>query len=219
MKLRVLVACEESQTVTKEFRRLGHEAWSCDLMPCSGGHPEWHIRDDVRNVLYDKWDIILAFPPCTYLTVAGNAYFNEKKYGEKAVFRKKLRQEAIDFFMAFVKAPCAHIAIENPVGIMSTVWRKPDQIIQPYQFGDPYEKRTCLWLIGLPPLLPVEIVSVPPRRVFKSGKTMASWYADAWNLSPQERFIFRSKTFPGVAKAMAEQWSGYVIKCKYKSTY
>ena len=204
--MKILVACEESQAVTIELRKLGHEAYSCDILPCSGGHPEWHLQQDVIPLLNGKWDMVLAFPPCTYLTVTGNRWFNVEKYGEKAIKRMRDREEAIKFFMMFANANCEKIAIENPVGIMSTVWRKPDQIIQPYEFGDPYEKRTCLWLKGLPKLEPTNIVEPPPRKQFKSGKTMATWYADAINLPKEERARLRSKTFPGIAKAMAEQW-------------
>jgi site-specific DNA-cytosine methylase len=205
--MKILLACEESQAVTKEFRKLGHEAFSCDILDESGGHPEWHIKGDVKEVLKEKWDMIIAFPPCTYLTVTGNRWFNIEKYGEKAIQRHKDRQEAIDFFMMFANADCDKIVIENPVGVMSSHFRKPDQIINPYQFGDAYEKKTCLWIKGLPKLKPTNIVEPPPRTKFKSGKTMASWYADAFKLPKEERACLRSKTFPGIAKAMAEQWS------------
>lgn len=206
--MKILVACEESQAVTKELRKLGHEAYSCDISECSGGHPEWHLQQDVIPLLKEKWDMILAFPPCTYLTVTGNRWFNEEKYGDKATQRKQDRQEAISFFMKFVNADCEQIAIENPIGIMSTYYRKPDQIIQPYMFGDPFEKRTCLWLKNLPSLKPDNIVDIPERIKFSSGRTMASWYADAWHLPTKERSEIRSKTFPGIARAMAEQWAG-----------
>ena len=204
--MRVLVACEESQAVTIELRKLGHEAYSCDIIPCSGGRPEWHLQQDVMPLLKEKWDMIIAFPPCTYLTVTGNRWFNIERYGEKAVQRHKDREEAIKFFMAFANADCPRIAIENPVGIMSSTWRKPNQIINPYEFGDPFEKKTCLWLKGLPELKPTNIVDAPPRKHFDSGKTMPAWYAEAWHLPKEERAKLRSKTFPGIAKAMAEQW-------------
>jgi hypothetical protein len=204
--MRVLVACEESQAVTKEFRRLGHEAYSCDIIQCSGGHPEWHLQQDVTPLLKEKWDMIIAFPPCTFLTVTGNRWFNEEKYGEKAIKRKADREEAVKFFMMLANANCEKIAIENPVGIMSTTWRKPDQIIQPYMFGDSFEKKTCLWLKGLPPLVPTNVVEPPARVQFDSGKSMPGWYAEAWSLPKEERAKLRSKTFPGIAKAMAEQW-------------
>ena len=204
--MKVLVACEESQAVCKEFRKLGHEAYSCDIVPCSGGHPEWHLQQDVLPLLKEKWDMIIAFPPCTYLTVTGNRWFNIDRYGEKAIQRHKDRKEAIDFFMAFANADCERIAIENPVGIMSSEWRKPNQIINPWQFGDAFEKKTCLWLKGLPELTPTNIVETPPRKKFDSGKSMPSWYAEAWHLPKEERAKLRSKTFPGIARAMAEQW-------------
>lgn len=220
--MKVLVACEESQAVCKEFRALGHEAFSCDIEPCSGGHSEWHIMKDVLPLLNGryifktmdgiehsidgKWDLIIAFPPCTYLTVTGNRWFNIDRYGEKAIQRHKDRKEAIDFFMAFANADCERIAIENPVGIMSSEWRKPSQIINPWQFGDAFEKKTCLWLKGLPELKPTNIVEIPPRKKFDSGKSMPSWYAELWHLPKEERAKLRSKTFPGIAKAMAEQW-------------
>ena len=225
--MKVLVACEESQRVCTEFRKLGHEAYSCDIEPCSGGHPEWHIKSDVirfingycifttmdgkNHYINDKWDMIIAFPPCTYLTVTGNRWFNIERYGEKAIQRHKDREDAIDFFMAFANADCEKIAIENPVGVMSSEWRKPNQIINPWQFGDAFEKKTCLWLKGLPELTPTNIVEIPPRKKFDSGKTMPSWYAEAWHLPKEERAKLRSKTFPGIAKAMAEQWGGEVI--------
>ena len=221
--MKVLVACEESQAVTKQLRRLGHEAFSCDIEKCSGGHPEWHIMCDVipllngdcafntmdgeNHYISGRWDMIIAFPPCTYLTVTGNRWFNIDRYGEKAIQRHKDRKEAIDFFMAFANADCERIAIENPVGIMSSEWRKPNQIINPWQFGDAFEKKTCLWLKGLPELTPTNIVEIPPREKFESGKSMPSWYAEAWHLPKEERAKLRSKTFPGIAKAMAEQWA------------
>lgn len=207
--MKILLACEESQAVTIEMRRLGHEAYSCDILPCSGGHPEWHIQGDVKDVLKRHWDMIIAFPPCTYLTVTGNRWFNVDKYGEKAVQRYKDRDDAVEFFKLFANHPCEKIAIENPVGVMSTEFRKPDQIIQPYQFGDPFEKKTCLWLKGLDKLQPTNIVSPPERTKFKSGKTMPSWYADAIKLPKEERSKVRSKTFPGIAKAMASQWGNH----------
>ena len=142
-KMKILVACEESQAVTKELRKLGHEAYSCDILPCSGGHPEWHLMQDVTKLLKQKWDMIIAFPPCTYLTVTGNRWFNIERYGEKAIKRHADRKNAIDFFMMFANADCEKIAIENPVGVMSSEWRKPNQIINPYEFGDAFEKKTC----------------------------------------------------------------------------
>ena len=197
--MRILVACEESQAVTKEFRRLGHEAYSCDIEPCSGGHPEWHFQQDVVPLLKEKWDMVIAFPPCTHLAVSGAAWFEKK--------RKDGRQkQGIDFFMLFANSFCERVAIENPVGIMSTVWRKPNQIIQPYEYGDPYKKKTCLWLKGLPLLRPTNITDPGEKVTYESGKSMPKWYADAFSLPPKERAKIRSKPFPGIAKAMAEQW-------------
>ena len=222
--MKILVACEESQAVTTELRKSGHEACSCDIIECSGGHPEWHIMQDVlpllngccsfqttdgtEHTIASKWDMIIAFPPCTYLTVTGNRWFNVERYGEKAIQRQKDREDAVKFFMAFANADCERIAIENPVGVMSTTWRKPNQIINPYEFGDPFEKKTCLWLKGIPNLQPANIVEVPPRKYFDSGKSMPAWYAEVWHLPKEERAKLRSKTFPGIAKAMAEQWGG-----------
>lgn len=221
--MKILVACEESQAVTIELRNLGHEAYSCDIIECSGGHPEWHIMQDVLSLLNgfcdvttmdchihyidDRWDMIIAFPPCTYLTVTGNRWFNIEKYGEKAIQRYKDREFGKFLFMSIANADCDKIAIENPVGIMSTEWRKPNQIIQPWQFGDSFEKTTCLWLKGLNNLISTNIVEIPPRKQFDSGKSMPSWYAEAWHLPKDERAKLRSKTFPGIAKAMAEQWT------------
>jgi hypothetical protein len=176
--LKILVACEESQAVTKEFRGLGHEAFSCDLLPCSGGHPEWHYQTDVLELLKRDWDLIISFPPCTYLTVTGNRWFNVERYGLSAIQRLKDKDFAVEFFMLFANANCPHIAIENPVGVMSSIWRKPDQIINPWQFGDPFEKKTCLWLKNLPALRPTEVVAPPPRTAYASGKTMAQQWSD-----------------------------------------
>lgn len=201
--MRILVACEESQAVTIEFRKLGFEAYSCDLLPCSGGHPEWHLQQDVTELLKEKWDAIIAFPTCTFLTVTGNRWFNVERYGDKALKRIEDRKDAINFFMMFANAECDFIAIENPVGIMSSEWRKPNQIINPYQFGDPFEKKTCLWLKGFENLQPTNIVKPAERTFFESGKSMPTWYAEAWKLPKEERSTVRSKTFPGIAKAMA----------------
>lgn len=213
----VLIACEESQAVTIEMRKLGIEAFSCDILPCSGGHPEWHFQKDVIPLLEKEWDMIIAFPPCTHLAVSGARWFEQKRKDGR-------QQQGIDFFMKFANAPCEKIAIENPVGIMSSVWRKPDQCIQPYQFGDSFSKKTCLWLKGLPPLKPTELVDKGEQYEYASGRKMPKWYADAFKLPPQERAIARSKTFPGIAKAMAEQWgklilyenteNGGYVKCK-----
>lgn len=204
--MKVLIACEESQRVCTAFREKGHEAYSCDILEPSGGHPEWHITGDVIPILNDGWDLIVAHPPCTFLTVTGNRWFNVEKYGEVAKERILKRAEAIDFFMKIAIADCEHIAIENPIGVISSIWRKPDQIIHPYMFGDPERKSTCLWLKGLPKLKPTNIVE-PQIIKYKNGKgTDSPWHMATMSLPPKERQIARSKTFPGIAKAMAEQW-------------
>ena len=205
--MKILVACEESQAVTKELRKLGHEAYSCDLLPCSGGHPEWHLQQDVIPLLKEKWDMIIAFPPCTHLAVSGARHFEQKRKDGR-------QQQGIDFFMKFVNADCPRIAIENPIGIMSSIYRKPDQIIQPWMFGDKFTKSTCLWLKGLPKLEPTNIVEKGEFIEWickKTGKKkrQAKWFFEALKNAKnnEERSIIRSKTFPGIAKAMAEQWT------------
>lgn len=220
--MKILVACEESQVVTRELRGLGHEAYSCDIIQHSGEHDEWHIKQDVlpllngycnfktvdgtQHEINQKWDMIIAFPPCTDLCVSGARHFEKKR-------ADGTQQKAIDFFMKFVNADCDKIAIENPIGIMSTEYRKPNQIIQPWQFGNKFTKSTCLWLKGLPNLEPTEIVDKGEFIEFisKKGvkKRQAKWYYEALKNSktPQERAKIRSKTFPGIAKAMAEQWA------------
>jgi len=191
IKNKVLIACEESQAVTIEMRKIGVEAFSCDLEPCSGSHPEWHIQSDVLPLLKQYWDMIIAFPPCTHLAVSGARWFKEKRKDGR-------QQRGIDFFMQFANAKCKRIAIENPVGIMSTVWRKPDQIIQPWQFGHGETKATCLWIKNLPLLKPTNIIDGRNHSI--------------WRMSPsKERAKIRSKTFPGIAKAMAEQWGKEIL--------
>ena len=206
MRMRILVACEETQAVTIELRRLGHEAYSCDIIECSGGHPEWHLQQDVMPLLTGGWDMIIAFPPCTHLACSGARHFAKKQADGR-------QQRAIDFFMAIANAECPRIAIENPIGIMSSKWRKPDQIIQPYYFGDRARKSTCLWLKGLPLLEKTNVVD--PGEIKAGGFSVgasANYARDengkiiAWN-DPRTAKI-RSKTFPGIARAMAEQWAG-----------
>jgi len=212
--MRVLIACEESQAVCKEFRKLGHEAFSCDIQECSGGHPEWHYQQDVFEVIDMGWDMMIAFPPCTHLAVSGAAWFEEKRKDGR-------QQQGIDFFMKIVNAPIQRIAVENPVGIMSKIYRKPDQVIQPYYFGDEFQKTTCLWLKNLPPLyhnatpnLFDDVVTHTNKGEFfewvdkKTGKKkkQPKWYADAFMYNKELIGKMRSKTFPGIAQAMAEQW-------------
>ena len=194
--MKILVACEESQAVTKEFRSRGHEAWSCDILDCSGGHPEWHIKDDVTKHL-DGWDMIIAFPPCTHLSSSGARWFKQK-------IKDGRQQQGINFFMRIINSDCPRIAVENPIGIMSTKHRKPDQIIQPYEFGDPSRKATCLWLKGLPKLIPTNIVE-PDLYVCKNGKIFSRDYMAALSKG-ENRGHLRSKTYPGIAKAMANQY-------------
>ena len=198
---RILIACEESQAVTKEFRALGFEAYSCDLEECSGGHPEWHIQGCVHKLFQTDgftpttWDMVIAFPPCTHLAVSGAKWFKEKQADGR-------QQEAIDFFMMFANLRTERVAIENPVSIMSTKYRKPDQIIQPWWFGHPEKKSTCLWLKNLPPLVQTDNVYKEMMKLPKKKRERLHYMAP----SP-DRGKLRSKTFPGVAKAMAEQWS------------
>lgn len=201
---RVLVACEESQEVTRRLRRLGIEAYSCDLLPTSGMHPEWHIQADALEVAKIAWDMVIAFPPCTHLASSGARWYKEKR-------RDGRQQSGIGFFLAFTALDhVPMVAIENPIGIMSTEYRKPDQIINPWQFGDPHEKATCLWLKGLPPLEPTEIVEPNPRvPIAGGGKTEPDWHRNTLGLPPLERSRQRSKTFPGIADAMATQWGRY----------
>lgn len=185
--MNILVACEESQTVTIECRKLGHTAYSCDILPCSGGHPEWHLQEDVLPLLQNDWDMIIAFPPCTHLAVSGARWFKEKQKDGR-------QQHATDFFMSFVNCKCPKLCIENPVGIMSSIYRKPDQIIQPYMFGHGETKATCLWLRGLPLLQSTDLVPGREHRI--------------WRMPPsEERSKLRSKTYSGIAKAMAQQWT------------
>lgn len=202
--MRVLVACEESQEVCKAFRALGHEAYSADIQEPSGGHHEWHILGDVLPIINGRctfrtmdgeehavdgtWDLLIAHPPCTDLAASGARWFPQKRADGR-------QQKSIDFFMRFADADCPRIAIENPVGIMSTSWRKPDQIIHPWMFGHGETKKTCLWLKGLPSLKPTDVVDGREQRV--------------WKMPPSpDRAKLRSRTYHGIALAMAEQWGG-----------
>jgi hypothetical protein len=200
--MKALVACEESRRVCAAFRKRGHEAYSCDLLPCTGGHQEWHIQDDVRkHARKREWDIILAFPPCTHLSVSGAKYFEEKR-------RSGVQREAVDFFLFFTTLPARKTVIENPVGVMSGFYRKPDQIINPYQFGENASKKTCLWLKGLPLLKPTKMI---PPYITQTGKERwANQRESGRNIEAPGagRSIYRSKTFVGIAEAMAAQWGG-----------
>lgn len=209
--MRVLIACEESQTVCKEFRALGHQAYSADILPCSGGHPEWHIQGDVTKVLNDGWDLMIAHPPCTYLAVSGARWLYNKD-GSRNEERFANQSDALAFVQLLMDAPIKRVAIENPVSVISTHIRKPEQIVQPYMFGDEASKTTCLWLKNLPLLEPTEIVGKGEFVEWedKNGrkKRQAKWYLDALNKAKtaDERRTLRSKTFVGIAKAMANQW-------------
>lgn len=210
--MRILVACEESQAVTKELRKLGHEAFSCDLLPCSGGHPEWHYQQDVFEVIEKGWDMMIAHPPCTFLAVSGARWLYNKD-GSKNEERWKNQAEALDFVQRLMDAPIDKIAVENPISVISSNIRKPEQIIQPWMFGDKAQKSTCLWLKNLPKLEPTDIVEKGEFIEFisKKGvkKKQPKWYFDALKQAktPRERRTLRSKTFKGIAEAMAKQWT------------
>jgi hypothetical protein len=233
--MNVLVACEESQAVCKAFREKGHIAFSCDILECSGGHPEWHFHQDAFEVIKNKgghlqngddfflpdgqeWDLMIAHPPCTYLSVSGARWLyhpddaglpiEQRREHPHHIGRRKKQQEAIEFFLKFTKIGIKKWAIENPVGVMNTQYRKPNQIVQPFWFGDSASKKTCLWTHNLPELKPTKMVDPGERVVLSSGRTLPKWYSDSFNtkISTEERRKLRSKTFPGFAKALAEQW-------------
>jgi hypothetical protein len=191
----VLVACEESQEVTKALRNEGITAWSCDLLPCSGGFPEWHIQEDVRKLLKRNWGGIIAFPPCDHLAVSGARWFEAKRKDGR-------QQQAIAFFLEFTKVNCELVSIENPIGIMSTIYRKPDQIIQPWMFGHMEQKSTCLWLKGFPKLLPTNNVKNEMLKLPKNKRERVHYLPPT-----DDRSKLRAKTYPGVAEAMAKQWA------------
>lgn len=223
----LLVACEESQRVCIAFRQRGWEAYSCDVIDCSGGHPEYHIKQDVLPLLngncdfetcdgvkhhIDRWNMLIAHPPCTELCSAGQHWFS------RGIKDPKMREDAVDFFMRFINADCEHIAVENPIGIMSTRYRKPDCVVQPWQFGHPETKATCLWLKNLPSLVPTNIIKKPEggweNQQISNGKYTGFKNYDengkilAWN-DPRTKVI-RSRTYIGIAEAMAEQWTKYL---------
>ena len=236
--MKILVACEESQAVTIELRKLGHEAYSCDIEPCSGGHPEWHIQGDAlklingncsfvtgngnKHKIVGRWDMLIAHPPCTYLTTCGNrAYSLKFNSPEKVVERYRNREDAMRFFMKFVNADCGKIAVENPQGCMNTMYRKPDSVVHPYYFAESkddkknyYQKRTCFWLKNLHPLQRKNDLPKPePMYICQGGKSKGKaigWCEGMRNTTGGQkgRAAARSKTFPGIAKAMAEQWAG-----------
>jgi hypothetical protein len=195
----ILVACEESQVVTTELRKLGLIAFSCDLQPTSGNHPEWHIQGDVIPILSQYWDMIIAFPPCTHLAVSGAKWFKIKREDGR-------QQQGIDFFLACVNANSPRIAIENPIGIMSSVYKKPSQIIQPWMFGHPETKATCLWLKNLPPLNPTNNVYNEFKQLPRKQQHRIHFLPPSINRSK-----IRSKTYPNIAKAMAHQWGSLLL--------
>ena len=199
--MKILVGCEESQECCKAFRKLGHEAYSCDLQESSGGHPEWHLQMDVFEAIkLKKWDMAIFFPDCTYLTITANRWYKEQPPRKSGVLvgseRKRARKKAMKFFMDLYNCGIPKIAIENPIGVMSTEFRKPDQVLQPWMFGHGETKATCLWLKNLPKLKPTNIVEGRVQRMFLLPKT-------------KDRAKLRSKTYPGIAKAMSEQWTNY----------
>jgi hypothetical protein len=216
--MRVLIACEESQAVCIEFRKLGIEAYSCDIQECSGGHPEWHFQEDIFKVINKGWDLMIAFPPCTHLAVSGAAHFKKK-------IEDGRQQEGIDFFMKIANAPINKIAIENPVGIMSNIYKKPSQVIQPFYFGDEAKKTTCLWLKNLPKLYHNSTPNLFDNNVthsskgefvellYASGKIKktSKWEYECAKSPVEIRAKLRSKTFPGIAKAMANQWGSFIL--------
>jgi len=221
MSKRVLVACEESQAITKAFRKIGIEAYSCDLLPCSGGHPEWHFQEDVFAVIEreEKFDLMIAHPPCTFLAGSSVQWlshpedkaleFDERRPHPLYPNRRKDMLDSVEFVKRLFNANVDKIAIENPVGLLSSRWRKPDQIVQPYHFGDEATKTTCLWLKNLPKLEHTDVVGKGDRTTFASGKSHPSWYAEALAKAKtkEERQSLRSKTFQGMADAIADQWS------------
>jgi len=196
--MRVLIGCEESQAVCISFRELGHEAYSCDLLPCSGGHPEWHLQMDVFEAIASReWDMMIAFPTCTYLTISANKWYKDQPERKSGTLvgdaRREARREAIKFFMSLWNCGIPKIALENPIGVMSSEFRKPDQVLQPWMFGHGETKATCLWLKGLQKLIPTDVVEGREQRLHL--------------LTPSaDRAKIRSKTFPGIAAAMADQW-------------
>ena len=232
--MRILVACEESQAITKELRKLGHDAFSCDLLPCSGGHPEWHFQEDVfriienhggklqngeENISKKQWEMMIAHPPCTFLAVSGARWYYHPEDKDMPVKNRRPhprfpnraqdRDEALEFFIKLCEAPIEKIAVENPVGIVSSKYKKPTQTVHPWMFGDEASKATCLWLKNLPELQPTNIVGKGERVILSSGKSLPKWYSDALTKAktPAERRTLRSKTFMGMARAMAEQWT------------
>jgi hypothetical protein len=232
--MNVLIACEESQAVCKAFRNFGVNAYSCDILPSSGGHPEWHFNCDIFKIIEDKggilengevlhidgaWDLMVAHPPCTYLSVSGARWYyhpddkhlptNKRRPHPRFPNRRKHQEDALEFFIKLFEADIEKIAIENPVGVVSTQYRKPDQTVHPWMFGDEASKATCLWLKNLPLLTPTNIVGKGERVVLSSGRSLPKWYSDSFHtsISTEQRRTLRSKTFQGFADAIVKQWS------------
>lgn len=204
--MKVLVACEFSGIVRDAFRARGHDAWSCDLLPTEKPGP--HIRGDVLEILGDGWDLMIAHPPCTYLTVSANKWM-KPEYSDRFPDRTEKREEAVSFFMALIKAPVPRIAVENPIGVMSTHYRKPDQVVQPWMFGHGETKATCFWLKNLKPLIPTHL-----ERDLFAQETPKEREQRLHRLPPSPtRWMERSKTYPGIAAAMADQWGGIEVEC------
>lgn len=223
----ILVGCEESQAITIALRKLGHEAFSCDLLECSGGHPKWHFQQDIFEVIkLKKWDMAIFHPPCTFLTNSAVQWlsnpedkalpFEDRRPHPKYPNRRQDMLDSVEFVKALMNCEIPLVAIENPMGLLSTRFRKPDQTIQPWQFGDEATKTTCLWLKGLPELTHTKIVGKGERTIFKSGKSHPKWYADALATAktPAERRTLRSKTFEGIADAIAQQWGDFANSLK-----
>lgn len=232
--MNVLIACEESQAICKAFRNFGVNAYSCDILPSSGGHPEWHFNCDIFKIIEDKggvlengevfhidgdWDLMVAHPPCTYLSVSGARWYyhpddkhlptNKRRPHPRFPNRREHQEDALAFFIKLFEADIDKIAIENPVGIVSTRYRKPDQTVHPWMFGDEASKATCLWLKNLPKLTPTKIVGKGERVVLSSGRSLPKWYSDSFHtsISTEQRRTLRSKTFQGFADAIVKQWS------------
>ncbi len=204
--MKILIACEYSGIVRDAFRRKGHDAWSCDILPTEGD-PMYHFQCDVREKFDDSWDMIIAFPPCTHLAVSGSKYFKQKQADGR-------QQQGIDFFMLFANHSCPKICIENPVGIMSSKWRKPDQIINPFQFGHPEAKKTCLWLKGLPKLIPTNVLPLPGsgrwNNQTKDGQNKLLLDGKWIGFNDPRTQKLRGKTYQGIAEAMADQWGTFL---------
>lgn len=207
--MKILIACEESQTITNLYREKGYEAYSCDILDCSGGNPQWHLKGDALTYAYSgEFDLMIAHPPCTYLAVSGARWMYNKD-GSVNQERLSNQNKALEFVKKLMNAPIDRIAVENPISVISSKIRKPDQIVHPYWFGDKASKSTCLWLKNLPLLTATNMVDKGEKVYYKSGKSHPKWYADALAKSktPEERRKLRSKTFEGMAKAITEQWN------------